>query len=119
LVFPNRIGKPLNLSNIRNRVIHPLLTTEGLPIGGNHIFRRFRMTWLRENSVPADIERFWLGHANRTVGDDYSMLKKNVIFRKQIAERIGVGFDLPDSISSSVVPHVPKIVVEQAEQAVA
>jgi len=119
LVFPNRTGKPLNPSNIRNRVIHPLLETKGLPIGGNHIFRRFRMTWLRENSVPADIERFWLGHANRTVGDDYSMLKKNVKFRKQIADRIGVGFELPASIPSSVVPNVPKMAVQQAEQVVA
>jgi hypothetical protein len=71
------------------------------------------------NSVSPDIERFWLGHANRTVGDDYSMLKKNVKFRKQIADKIGVGFELPNSILASVVPHVPKMAVEQAEQAVA
>ncbi len=77
------------------------------------------MAWLRENSVPADIERFWLGHANRTVGDDYSMLKKNVKFRKEIADRIGVGFELPDSISSSVAPNVPKIALQQVEQVVA
>jgi integrase len=119
LVFPNRTGKPLNPSNIRNRIIHPLLKTKGLPMGGNHIFRRFRMTWLRENSVPADIERFWLGHANRTVGDDYSMLKRSVKFRKQTADKIGVGFELPDSISASVVPNVPKMRVEQAQQVVA
>jgi integrase len=119
LVFPSRSGKPLSQSNIRNRVIHPLLQEKGLPVGGNHIFRRFRMTWLRENSVPADIERFWLGHANQTVGDDYSMLKKNQKFRKQIADKIGVGFELPDSISSSVVPNVPKTVVVDTEQVVA
>jgi hypothetical protein len=77
------------------------------------------MTWLRENSVPGDIERFWLGHANRTVGDDYSMLKKNEKFRKQIADKIGVGFQLPDSVSSSVVPNVPKTTVAEAEQVVA
>jgi integrase len=119
LVFPNRVGRPLNPSNIRNRVIHPLLRMKGLPTGGNHIFRRFRMTWLRENSVPPDIERFWLGHANRTVGDDYSMLKKNIKFRKQIADKIGVGFVLPNSIWASVVPNVPKMAVEQAGQVVA
>ena len=119
LVFPNRMGKPLNPSNIRNRVIHPLLEEKGLPLGGTHIFRRFRITWLRENSVPSDIERFWLGHANRTVGDDYSMLKKNVKFRKQIADKIGVGFELPDSISAPVVPNVPKTTVVQTEQSVA
>ena len=119
LVFANRLGKPLNPSNIRNRVIHPLLEEKDLPLGGTHIFRRFRMTWLGENSVPADIERFWLGHANRTVGDDYSMLKKNVTFRKQIADKIGVGFELPESISAPVVPNVPKTTVVHVQQAVA
>lgn len=119
LVFPNRFAKPLNPSNIRNRVIHPLLRERGLPLGGFHIFRRFRLTWLRENSVPADIERFWLGHANQTVGDDYSMLNKNVKFRKQIADKIGAGFALPSSILAPVVPNVPKMTVVQTEEAVA
>ena len=77
------------------------------------------MTWLRENSGSPDIERFWLGHANRTVGDNYSMLKKNIKFRKEIADNIGVGFELPNSIWASVVPNVPKMAIEQAEQAVA
>jgi hypothetical protein len=38
---------------------------------------------------------------------------------QQIADKIGVGFELPNSISASVVPNVPKMAVEQAEQAVA
>jgi hypothetical protein len=50
---------------------------------------------------------------------DNSMLKKNVKFRKQIADKIGVGFELPDSISASIVPNVPKTTVVQAEQVVA
>ena len=119
LVFLSRSSKPLNPSNIRVRVIHPLLKSKGLPVGGSHIFRRFRMTWLRENSVPPDIERFWLGHANRTVGDDYSMLKKNVKFRKQIADRIGTGFELPESILAPVVPNVPKNAGQTEEEVVA
>ena len=119
LVFRNRSGRPLNSSNIRKRVIHPVLEARRLPLGGNHIFRRFRMTWLRENSVPADIERFWLGHANRTVGDDYSMLKKNKKFRKEIADRIGAGFELPDSILAPVVPNVPKMTVKTVEEILA
>jgi hypothetical protein len=77
------------------------------------------MTWLRENSVPADIERFWLGHANQTVGDDYSMLKKNIGFRKQVADKISVGFELPDSIFAPVVPNVPKMLFEDKQQMVA
>jgi len=45
--------------------------------------------------------------------------KNNIKFRKQIADKIGVGFELPTSILASVVPNVPKVAAEQAEQAVA
>jgi integrase len=55
LVFRSRTGKPLSQSNLIVRHIHPLLETRNLPLGGNHMFRRFRLTWLRENSVQADI----------------------------------------------------------------
>jgi hypothetical protein len=89
-----------------------------LPTGENHIFSR-RMTGLRGNSISPDVERFWRGHANRTVGDDYSVLKKKIKCRKQIADKIGVGFELPNSILASVVRHVPKMAAEQAEQALA
>jgi integrase len=118
LVFSSRTGKPLGPSNLVRRHIHPLLRRKGLSLGGNHMFRRFRLTWLRENSVQADIERFWFGHANQSVGDDYSMLKKNVKLRKEIADRIGVGFALPHSILCSVVPNVPKMAVETREEVV-
>jgi len=116
LVFPSRMGKPLNPSNLRTRVIHPLLKKKRVPLGGAHIFRRFRITWLRENSVQPDIERLWLGHANQTVGDDYSMLKRNVKLRKQIADKIGPGFELPGSIFAPVVPNVPKMAVKTEEE---
>ena len=119
LVFSSRKGKPLNPSNLRTRVIHPLLKRKGLPLGGTHIFRRFRITWLRENSVQPDIERFWLGHANKSVGDDYSMLKKNAKVRKQIADKIGPGFELPGSIFAPVVPNVPKMAAKTEEEILA
>src|SRR5262249_425490 len=43
---------------------------------GLHAFRRFRLTWLRKNRVPKDLERFWMGHAPEEVGDLYSKLKR-------------------------------------------
>jgi integrase len=119
LVFSSRSGKPLSPSNLIRRHIHPLLRRKDLPLGGNHMFRRFRLTWLRENSVQSDIERFWFGHANQSVGDDYSMLKKNVRLRKEIADRIGVGFELPHSILWSVVPNVPKMAVKPDQEVLA
>lgn len=36
------------------------------------------------------------------------MLKKNVKFLKQIADRVGAGFELPESVFASVVSNVPK-----------
>jgi hypothetical protein len=60
---------------------------------GFHAFRRFRLTWLRKNGVPHDLERFWMGHAETEVGDLSSKLK-DVSFRQQWAERIGLGFEL-------------------------
>jgi hypothetical protein len=41
------------------------------PVGFDS-FRRFRLTWLRKNSVPKDLERYWMGHAPEEIGDLYS-----------------------------------------------
>jgi hypothetical protein len=42
-----------------------------------------------------------------------------ITFRKQIADRIGAGFSLPDSISAPVVPNVPKTAPREDQQVVA
>ncbi len=47
------------------------------------------------------------------------MLKKNVKFRKEIAGRIGVGFELPTSISSPFVPNIPKTASEESREVLA
>jgi hypothetical protein len=56
---------------------------------------RSRLTWLRMNRVPADLERFWMGHENETVGDDYSKVKDDVEFHLEYAEKVGLGFEIP------------------------
>jgi integrase len=77
------------------------LTELGVP--GFHVFRRFRLTNLREAGVPEDIIRFWMGHADRTITDRYSMMKRRVAVRKEWAEKVGLCFELPPS-----VPCVPQ-----------
>jgi integrase len=61
---------------------------------GFHAFRRFRLTWLRKNSVPKDLERYWMGHEPEEVGDLYSKLKDDVSFHQEWAERAGLRFEL-------------------------
>lgn len=87
LLFATANGKALQQRNVL-RILHAV---KGV---GFHAFRRFRLTWLRKNGVPKDLERYWMGHAPEEVGDLYSKLKDDVSFRQQWAERIGLGFDL-------------------------
>jgi integrase len=86
-LFSTAQGKPLQQRNVL-RVLHSVKRT------GFHAFRRFRLTWLRKNAVPKDLERFWMGHAPQEVGDLYSKLQEDVAFRQEWAERIGLGFEL-------------------------
>ncbi len=63
-------------------------------IHGFHAFRRARITHLRAASAPEDLLQFWVGHAPETITDRYSKLAQDVGFRKEWAEKIGVGFKL-------------------------
>jgi hypothetical protein len=48
--------------------------------------------------VPWDLEKFWIGHANKDVTDRYAeQLKEDVEFRQEWAEKIGLGFVLGPS----------------------
>jgi len=77
------------------RVLH------GVKKVGLHAFRRFRLTWLRRNSVPKDLERFWMGHAPEEVGDLYSNLKDDASFRAMWCEKVGLGFKLVSDVSEN------------------
>jgi integrase len=87
LLFATANGRALQQRNVL-RILH------GRKPVGFHAFRRYRLTWLRKNSVPKDLERYWMGHAPEEVGDLYSKLKDDVSFRHEWAERAGLGFEL-------------------------
>jgi hypothetical protein len=88
------------------------------PVGvkqGFHGFRRFRVTHLQSASVPTALVKYWTGHANAsdgevvrsTVTDKYVKMAKHTKFRVDVAERIGLGFELPTVETVEVVPSVP------------
>jgi integrase len=108
LLFQSKSGKPLHQSNVLRRTLHPILQNLNEPTCGCHAFRRFRVTHLRRNGVPEDLIHFWLGHAAASVTDHYSKLKDDLEFRKQVAVRVGLGFELP-SEKPSIGPNGPKI----------
>jgi integrase len=88
-LFHNRKGNFLSQTNLLRRGLHPALGKLKQPKAGFHAFRRYRLTWLRKNRAHADLERFWMGHENETVGDGYSKMKEDVAFRLQQAETMG------------------------------
>jgi len=59
-----------------------------------------------------------MGHADEEIGDIYSQLETNVKFRKEVDERIGLGFHLPTQ-STVVAPNAPKEVDQTAVGSVA
>jgi integrase len=87
-LFSTAKGRPLQNRNVL-RVLHA--TGKRL---GFHAFRRFRLTWLRKQGVPSDLERCWMGHASREIGDIYSKLKDDVQYRREWCERVGLGFSV-------------------------
>ena len=71
---------------------------------GNHAFRRFRNTYLRNYAeCPEGLYKYWMGHAGKDMSDLYDKIKEDVAFRRKWADKCGFGFQLP-----SVVPNVPK-----------
>ncbi len=110
-LFSTRNGKPVATSNILRRHLHPALKAlkyvnpnTGTHKAGNHAFRRFRNTYLRNHTdCPEGLYKYWMGHAGESMSDLYDKIKEDVTFRKMWAEKCGIGFELP-----SIVPNVPK-----------
>lgn len=45
--------------------------------------------------MPGDLERLWLGHAQRTITDLYTTgLEEDRVWRREWAGRVGLGFSL-------------------------
>ena len=55
----------------------------GTPKAGNHAFRRFRNTFLRNyTDCPEGLYKYWLGHSGKDMSDLYDKIKEDVQFRK-------------------------------------
>ena len=85
-------------------MLYPVLKKMGVAQTGFHGFRRFRATHLRKQQAPESLIKSWLGHSARSsVTDLYYRSQEDREYRKQVAEQVGIGFEIP-----SIVPYVPK-----------
>lgn len=111
-LFQTRKGKPLSSSNVIRRHLHPALKQlgyinahTGTHKAGNHAFRRFRSTYLKnETNCPKGLRDYWLGHTGESMDDLYDRVRDNAALKREKAAEYGVGFELP----APIVPNVPK-----------
>jgi integrase len=89
-LFEARNGAPLSAGNIRNRVLHLLLTKLGIPKAGLHAFRHSRVTLLRKNGTPADLQKSWIGHSSLRTTDRYAHTDQELEYRQREASRVGL-----------------------------
>lgn len=114
-IFQTRTGMPFRQCNFLRSSLHPILEQLGIEKQGFHGFRRFRVTHLESSYVPTGLVKYWTGHAKSgdgdvvrsSVTDKYVKMRKDTKFRADVAERIGLGFDLPKIETIVVVPGVP------------
>ena len=98
-LFHSSTGAQLLQSNALSDSLHPLLDYLAHDRGGFNIFRRFRLTHLETSGCPEALKHFWSGHAPRHVSERYVKLGQDRDFRLMWAEKIGLGFDLPGTVS--------------------
>jgi integrase len=101
-VFENKKHKPLCATNILKRYLHPILIGDEKTPGvtgvkaGEHAFRRYRDGYLRTQSCPAGLLKFWLGHSrSEDMSDLYDGSVQDAAYRMEMAEKLGTGFDVP------------------------
>ena len=102
--FQTSSGKSLTQTNLLKRELHPILATLEIPKRGFHSFRRFRNTHLRNSICPDGLLKFWMGHASKDMSDLYDRVRDDVVFRKEVAGRMGTGFEVPKTLT----PKPPK-----------
>lgn len=109
-LFRSDSGRPLTPRNVLRDGLGKIGRDLKFERGkGFHAFRRFRTAHLRKNRVPWDLQKLWLGHANRDVTDRYAeQLKEDVEWRKEVAENAGLGFKLPTVETSVGLLGLPK-----------
>jgi integrase len=106
-IFQTSGGQPITQTNLLKREFHPLLEQLGISKRGFHSFRRYRNTFLRNARCPEGLLKFWMGHANTSMSDNYDRVRDDLQFRREVAASVGVGFELPKTLSPKKGKVVP------------
>jgi integrase len=57
---------------------------------GQYAFRHSRVTLLRKNGTPADLQKLWIGHSSLRTTDRYAHTDQELEYRHREAARVGL-----------------------------
>jgi integrase len=81
--------------------LKPILKKMGRNRVRFHAFRRFREATLQRSEVRQILIDYWMGHENADMSSRYGkQLTEDAEFRHQWAEKVGLGFELPQASES-------------------
>ena len=103
-LFSTASGRPLTQRNVLRDGFGKIEAKPGSGSGwhGLSCLPSFPHSTLEKKPCAVELEKFWLGHANKNVTDKHSeQLKTDVEWRKEVAEYTGLGFK-PPTVESSV-----------------
>jgi integrase len=104
LLFQSSNGSFLSQRNLLRDSLHPAAKELGRKFGF-HVFRRFRESVLLASDARQILIDYWMGHSNQEMkmSTRYGQqLLKDADYRKEWAERVGLGFQLPASVVQRV-----------------
>jgi integrase len=94
-LFRSKNGTMLSPVAVFRNGLGPILKKMGRNRVRFHAFRRFREATLQRSEVRQILIDFWMGHENSDMSSRYGkQLTEDAEFRKQWAEKVGLGFDL-------------------------
>jgi integrase len=101
-LFESGEGTMLWPSTVYRDGLEPILKKIGRDRVRFHAFRRFRAATLQRSEVRQLLIDSWMGHENADMSSRYGkQLTEDVEFRQQWAEKVGLGFALPDLAEAS------------------
>ena len=100
-LFETENGKMLSPGNLWRDGFATIVREMGREGVRFHAFRRFREAVLQASECRELLIDYWMGHSNTDMGSRYAkQLVENRKFRAEWAEKVGLGFEIPEVIIS-------------------
>ena len=102
-LFESKSGTMIWPGTVYRDGLSPILKKIGRNRVRFHAFRRFREATLQRSEVRQILIDFWMGHENADMSSRYGkQLTEDTEFRQLWADKVGLGFELPNEPTSDL-----------------